>query len=173
MPIYTKTGDRGTTSLYGGKRILKSHLQVEAYGSVDELSSFLGLTISKISNRKSKIFLIEIQKDLYKIMAYLSGSKLNLRFLDARVKDFERKIDEMDKKLTKLTRFILPGGAELSSWFHVLRTVCRRSERNVVRSFKQSTINNQQLTILKYLNRLSDLFFTLARFHNKGKDIVT
>jgi cob(I)alamin adenosyltransferase len=105
-------------------------------------------------------------------MAHLSGSKQDLRFLENQVKTFEKEIDGVEKKLPKLTRFILPGGTELSSWFHILRTVCRRSERNVVRFVEQSTISNKQLTIIQYLNRLSDLFFTLARFYNKGKDLI-
>lgn len=172
MPIYTKTGDKGTTALFGGKRISKANLQVEAYGSVDELSSFLGLLIYKLKPTTYKLFLIDIQKDLYKIMAHLSGAKLDLGFLDFRVEEFEKKIDGMDKKLTKLTRFILPGGSELSSWFHILRAVCRKSERRVVAYFQNNETMKQynNIAILKYLNRLSDLFFTLARFYNKGKD---
>ena len=173
MSIYTRTGDRGKTSLYGGKRVSKSYLQIDAYGSVDELTSYLGLVQAKVKSQKSKVYLIEIQKDLYKIMAHLAGAKVDLRFLDSRVKKFEKKIDEIEKKLPKLSRFILPGGTELSAWFHVLRVVCRRTERNVVRFFEQSTISNQQLTILKYLNRLSDLFFILARWQNKVKDLMT
>src|SRR3989344_3166578 len=133
MSIYTRTGDRGKTSLFGGKRTAKSNIRVEAYGSVDELSSYVGLISSKIKSLKSKVYLTEIQKDLYKIMAALSGAKIDLRFLESRVKDFEKQIDRMDEKLPKLTRFILPGGSGLAAWFHVLRTICRRSERNVVR----------------------------------------
>ncbi|OGK42043.1 ATP:cob(I)alamin adenosyltransferase [Candidatus Roizmanbacteria bacterium RIFCSPLOWO2_01_FULL_35_13] len=172
MPIYTKTGDKGTTALFGGKRVSKADLQVEAYGSVDELTSYIGLVNSKIKNQKAKLFLIEVQKDLYKIMGYLAGSKSNIKYLDGRVKDFENKIDEIDKKLPRLTKFILPGGSELSSWFHVLRTVCRRSERSVIRYSESLEIGNWKLEIIRYLNRLSDLFFTLARSHNKGKDAL-
>ena len=174
MSIYTRTGDKGTTSLYGGKRVSKADLQVEAYGSVDELTSYLGLIHSKVKDLKSKVYLSGIQKDLYKIMAYLSGSKLDLGFLVSRVKNFEKRIDETEKELPKLTRFILPGGTELSSWFHILRTVCRRAERSVVKIFSsnESMKQSRNLAILKYLNRLSDLFFTLARFYNKGKDLI-
>src|SRR3990172_3543663 len=178
MAIYTRTGDRGETSLFGGKRISKSSIQVEAYGSVDELSSSLGLVIAKLP-KKEKIFLTEIQKDLYKIMAHLSGSKLDLSFLDLRVKNFEKKIDGVEKKLPRLTRFILPGGTELSSWFHILRTVCRRSERSVVKYFEKLTTDNRpalpagrQLMTIKYLNRLSDLFFTLARWYGRQKETL-
>ncbi len=172
MPIYTKTGDRGTTSLYGGKRVSKSNLQVEAYGSVDELSSHLGFAVSKLP-KKEKIFLLEIQKDLYKIMAHLSGAKVELSYLDYKVKVFEKKIDELENKLPKLTRFILPGGNELSAWFHILRTVCRRAERKVIRYCESLEIRNWKLEIIRYLNRLSDLFFTLARWKNMGKDFIT
>ena len=105
-------------------------------------------------------------------MGFLAGSKLDLRFLEGRVKDFENKIDRLDKKLPKLAKFILPGGTEISSWFHVLRTVCRRSERSVIRFSEKLTTDNQLLITIKYLNRLSDLFFTLARFYNKGGDVL-
>ena len=174
MSIYTRTGDKGTTSLFGGKRVSKSDPQVEAYGSVDELTSFLGLIISKLPPTNHE--LITTQKDLYKIMAYLSGAKTDLKFLKKRVKDFEKQIDRLDKKLPKLTRFILPGGNQLSAWFHILRVTCRRSERSVVKYF---TSLSQPYTlypnplVIKYLNRLSDLFFNLARFYNKGKDFLT
>ncbi|OGK25432.1 ATP:cob(I)alamin adenosyltransferase [Candidatus Roizmanbacteria bacterium RIFCSPHIGHO2_02_FULL_39_9] len=172
MPIYTRTGDKGTTALFGGKRVSKSDLQVEAYGSVDELSSFLGLLISKL--RTTNHELITIQKDLYAIMANLSGAKVDLHYLERRVTEFEKEIDKIDKKLPKLTRFILPGGTEISSLFHICRTFCRRSERNVVKSFsnyKLQTINYK--LVIKYLNRLSDFFFTLARLHAKDKEVLT
>lgn len=174
MAIYTRTGDRGTTSLFGGKRVSKSDLQVEAYGSVDELSSFLGLLISKFITRNSKLFLIKIQKDLYTIMASLSGAKVDLSYLDRRVIDFEKEIDKIDTKLPKLTRFILPGGTEISSLFHICRTSSRRSERNIIRFSlsKKSEVYNL-LSTIKYMNRLSDLFFTLARLHAKDKEILT
>jgi len=133
MSIYSRTGDKGTTSLYRGKRVSKSDPRVEVYGSFDELTSFIGLVAVKIKNKKDKEFLTEIQRDLYKIMSYLSGVKLSLDFLNNRVLKFENKIDQLDKKLAQLNKFILPGGTEISSWFHVLRTVCRRAERNMVK----------------------------------------
>lgn len=175
MSIYTKTGDKGTTALFGGKRVSKSNLQIEAYGSVDELSSFLGLLIYKLKPTTYKLFLIDIQKDLYKIMAHLAGAKVKLSYLENKVKLFENKIDELEDKLPKLTRFILPGGNELSAWFHILRVVCRRCERTVVKFFSSNEAMKQfnNGAILKYLNRLSDFFFTLARWQNKGKDLMT
>ncbi|HEX7543096.1 MAG TPA: cob(I)yrinic acid a,c-diamide adenosyltransferase [Patescibacteria group bacterium] len=166
MSIYTRTGDAGTTGLYGGKRILKSDLQVEAYGSIDELTSFIGLVANKLINKKDKLFLISLQKDLYQIMAVLSGAKIDLQFLfEKKVLSFENKIDELEKKLPKLTKFILPGGTEISSWFHILRVICRRAERNVVRF-------NNNIIIVKYLNRLSDFLFVMARTYGKNKEIV-
>ena len=165
MSIYSRTGDKGTTSLYRGKRVSKSDPRVEVYGSFDELTSFIGLVAVKIKNKKDKEFLTEIQRDLYKIMSYLSGVKLSLDFLNNRVLQFENKIDQLDKKLAQLNKFILPGGTEISSWFHVLRTVCRRAERNMVKYFFS-------LKIIRYLNRLSDLLFVLARTYGKNKEIV-
>lgn len=166
MPIYTKTGDDGTTVLYGGKRLLKSDLQVEAYGSIDELTSFIGLVVNKLINRKDKFFLISLQKDLYQIMAVLSGANIDSKFLfEEKVLTFENKIDELEKKLPKLNKFILPGGTEISSWFHILRVICRRAERNVVRF-------NNNIIIVKYLNRLSDFLFIMARNYGKNKEIV-
>ena len=167
MPIYTKTGDLGQTSLYGGIRVSKSDIRVEAYGTVDELTSFIGLTAAKIKNKKDKEFLVEIQKDLYQIMAALSGSKLDLAYLEKRIADFEKRIDQMDKKLPLLRRFIIPGGTETSSWFHVLRVLTRRAERQSV-----ALKNNDYKLSVKYLNRLSDLFFTMARIYVKGKETV-
>jgi len=173
MSIYTRTGDKGITSAFGGKRVSKSNLQVEAYGSVDELTSYIGLVNSKYKSQKSKFFLVEIQKDLYKIMAHLSNAKVDLRFLNSRVKSFEKKIDVIERKLPKLNRFILPGRSEISAWYHILRVVCRRAERNVIRYSETLTTNYQLLTTIRYLNRLSDLFFTLARWYGKGKEILT
>lgn len=165
MAIYTKTGDDGTTALYGGRRISKSDLQVDAYGSIDELTSFIGLVVSKLINKKDKLFLISLQKDLYPIMAVLSGAKIDLEFLKKNILYFENRIDELEKKLPKLNKFILPGGTEISSWLHILRVICRRAERNVVRF-------NNNIEVVKYLNRLSDLFFTMARQYGKNKEVV-
>jgi cob(I)alamin adenosyltransferase len=167
MPIYTKTGDRGTTALYGGKRVSKSDPQVEAYGTVDELSSFIGLTGSKLTDKADKEFLIDIQKDLYLLMANLSGAKTDLKPLEEKITGFERKIDELDKTLSKLTKFIIPCGSENASWFQVLRVLTRRAERKVI------GLKLEEFAIpVKYLNRLSDLFFTMARSYNRDQEIV-
>lgn len=165
MSIYTKTGDDGTTALYGGKRISKADCQIETYGSIDELTSYIGLVVVKLKNKEETSFLVEIQKDLYQIMGFLSGAKIDLSVLEKKVTKFEKKIDLIEEKLPKLNKFILPGGTEISSWFHILRVICRRAERNVVRF-------NNNIIIVKYLNRLSDLLFVTARNYGKNKEIV-
>lgn len=174
MAIYTKTGDDGTTALYGGKRVLKSDPRVAAYGSTDELTSFLGLLISRLKEKPSQKLLTLIQKDLYGIMGVLAGSQNHLN-LESRIKQFEKHIDTMESKLPKLYRFILPQGNEVTALFHIARAVCRRAERDVVEFSSQPITENRQLrTIIKYLNRLSDLFFVLARWYNKKqKEVVT
>lgn len=163
MPIYTRTGDNGTTALFGGRRVSKSDPQVVAYGSVDELTSFIGFLIEKVSS-SDKEFLTDIQNNLYIIMSFLSGAPLKNSSLALEVKKIEKRIDEMEEKLPKLTHFILPQGSKQTSLAHVARTVCRRAEREVVRCFEKSQI-------LPYLNRLSDYLFVLARLYNK-KEIL-
>ncbi len=165
MSIYTRTGDFGTTSLYGGKRISKADCQIETCGSIDELTSYIGLAVIKLKDKKEADSLVEIQKDLYKIMSFLSGAKIDLSPLEKKVIEFEKRIDLMEEKLPKLNKFILPGGTEISSWFHILRVICRRAERNVVRF-------NNNIIIVKYLNRLSDLLFVMARNYGKSKEVV-
>lgn len=175
MKIYTRTGDDGTTALFGGKRLLKSDFQIEAYGGLDELSAYLGLLIEKNKNKEDKELFTFVQKDLYQIMGYLAGAKINLDYLAKEVIKFEKIIDTLESKLPKLTQFILPQGTELSVHTHVARTVCRRAERSVVKymgSKKLSTINFQLLTIVRYLNRLSDLLFTFARIYNANEVVV-
>lgn len=166
MPIYTRTGDDGTTALFGGRRLLKSDLQIEAYGGLDELSAYLGLLISKTKNKDDKELFTFIQKDLYQIMGYLAGAKINLDYLAKEVIKFEKIIDTLELKLPKLTQFILPQGTELSVHAHVSRTICRRAERGVVR------YDNSLKIIIRYLNRLSDLLFTFARTYNANEVVV-
>jgi len=116
--------------------------------------------------------LIEIQKDLYQIMGFLSGAKTDLLFLENRVLFIEKLIDKIEENLTKLNKFILPGSNEISSLFQILRVLCRKAERRNIDFFNQMTINESQLTIVKYLNRLSDLFFDLARKYGKENEVV-
>jgi len=174
MVIYTKTGDKGTTSIYGGKRVSKDDLIIEASGSIDELSTFIGLTVSYITDKKEVLFLINIQKNLYLIMAYLSGAKIELKQLSEDTKRFEQIIDDYTSRLPKLNRFILNPGTKIASLFHILRVETRRCERRVVSYLKNAkNLKNNEKLILMYINRLSDLFFTFARKYSKSKEILT
>lgn len=172
MSIYTRSGDAGTTSLLGGKRISKADCQIETYGSIDELTSYIGLVVIKLNNKEDADFLVEIQKDLYQIMSFLSGVKVDLPVLEKKVTKFEKKIDLIEKNLPKLNKFIIPGGNEISSLFQILRVLCRKAERRNIDFFNKTTINGEQLIIVKYLNRLSDLFFDLARKYGKNSEDV-
>ena len=175
MNIYTKTGDAGTTSLFSGNRVSKSDIRIKACGDLDELSSHIGYMFSFMRDDKSKELFIGIQKDLFHIMAVISGAKPDILEIQKQTKQFEKIIDKQTSKLTKLTKFILPTGNATSAWFHILRTVCRRAERTVV-EYKTGTTagksDNEIIDIIiAYLNRLSDLFFTLARVYNTDKEI--
>ena len=182
MPIYTRTGDKGQTSLFNGQRVLKSSLRVEAYGTVDELNSAIGIVIAEIQNSKFKtqnykskvkIELIKIQNDLFSIgSALASTGSSNLGYLRNRVKAFEKEIDEMTEEMPELMNFILPGGGKTGSMLHFARTVSRRAERRVVALDEREKVDKN---IIMYLNRLSDLLFTMARFVNykeKQKEII-
>ncbi len=171
MTIYTRTGDSGMTGLYGGKRISKADCQIETYGSIDELTSYIGLVTVKLKNDEAG-FLVEIQRDLYKIMGFLSGAKTELSSLEKKVTEFEKKIDLIEEKLPKLNRFIIPGGNEISSLFQILRVLCRKAERRNIDFFNKRNIGDSELLIIKYLNRLSDLFFDLARKYGKDNEVV-
>ena len=165
MKIYTKFGDKGKTSLVG-KVTDKDDQRVIAYGEVDELNAIIGVVISHTRHENIKEILIPIQKDLFTIGADLAnpqGEKLN-RISPARVSEFEKTIDEIWEQLPPLTHFVLPGGTQTASLLHLARTVCRRTERAVVALSKKEKINPD---IIVYINRLSDLLFTLARFANR------
>ena len=177
MPIYTRTGDKGKTSLFGGKRVLKSHQRVDAYGAIDELNSIVGLTLAEITDTKLKSK--EITGELEKIQHELFdiGSALATPYpmpvigLENRPKEFEELIDTLTEKMPELKEFILPGGGIAGSLLHVCRTVSRRAERQVIALVQKEKID---ITIITYLNRLSDLFFTMARYVNhieKKKEI--
>jgi cob(I)alamin adenosyltransferase len=174
MPIYTKTGDKGETSLFGGKRISKGDSQIEAYGSVDELTSILGMVAVKIRTKNDKDFIVQTQHDLYEIMGFLAGYNSPIENIYHRVTFFEQKIDQIESQLPKLHKFIIPGGTEIAAWFHIARTVCRRVERNIVNLQKDTTLDKEKLLqVVKYINRLSDLFFDLARWYSEKKEILT
>lgn len=166
MAIYTRTGDKGKTSLMGGRRVLKSDIRVESYGSVDELNSVIGLVVATLSPRHTKLKkeLEKIQHDLFAIGSYLaSPSGDPISFLSERVSDFEKLIDSQDKILPPLSNFILPGGGRAGASLHQARTVCRRVERGLVALMQKSEVDEN---VVKYINRLSDLLFSTARFVN-------
>lgn len=174
MAIYTKTGDYGKTSLYQGQRVSKANLALDASGTIDELNSFIGLAVSEIKQNDIKNFLKKIQIDLFTIGSKLSGYPKDIGNLDLSVVNMEKIIDRLEKKLPPLSSFVLPTGKS-STYLHVARAVTRRAERIVV-SFLSSKTDigltpekKQQIT--KYLNRLSDLLFMLARFANQKENI--
>jgi cob(I)alamin adenosyltransferase len=169
MKIYTKHGDRGETSLFGGKRLSKDSLRIEAYGSVDELNSILGVVRSLKPHRELDSLLEQVQNELFVLGADLatprtSSSKKVQRLQEQSVLQLEEHIDALDETLSPLRSFILPGGSPVAAKLHVARTVCRRAERLVVRLGKKEKIGGLPV---KYLNRLSDLLFVLARYANK------
>lgn len=172
MKIYTKTGDDGQTGLFSGRRVLKSALQVEAYGDVDELNSWLGYIVACGAPEDIRTVLTRIQHDLHRMGADLATpldveSKIK-RMSEDRTLSLEGLIDQFESELTPLTQFILPGGSPLSSQFHIARCVCRRAERAVVRFSERSSYNTE---VMRYLNRLSDLLFVLARVCNARSKI--
>jgi cob(I)alamin adenosyltransferase len=167
--LYTRTGDWGETALLGGDRVPKDHPRVEAYGSVDELNSVLGVAASLIRQRRVAAALQSVQNELLNIGSQLateSGADKSRTFTDPedRIADLERLIDEYDAKLPPLRTFILPSGSHAGALLHMARSVCRRAERAVVRLSHQEDVNPNALA---YLNRLSDLLFVLARYVNK------
>jgi cob(I)alamin adenosyltransferase len=166
MPIYTRTGDAGTTSLFGGKRVLKCEELIDVYGSLDELNSWIGLVASELETVEMQQFLMVVQSDLFTIGSTLAGWKGDLSSLPARVAEMEARIDAMEKDLGVLRNFILPGGSRLGALTHVARGICRRVERQTVALGQKEKVDPR---IYIYLNRLSDLLFVLARFINKNE----
>lgn len=166
--IYTKTGDSGSTSLIGGTKISKADLRIEAYGTVDELNSYIGLCRDLVTNNNAKTILQEIQDRLFTIGSSLAvdpGKESKLVIPDLHESDIvalEQEIDLMNESLPPMKNFILPGGHVTVSNIHVARCVCRRAERLCVRLIETSHGNYP--LIIKYLNRLSDYLFMLARF---------
>jgi len=170
MKIYTKTGDLGETSLFGGERVPKSSLRIEAYGTVDELNSIIGMAKEEVAGEGVKELLSGIQNKLFNLGADLAtpetekNKKLNVpRITETDVTEAEKAIDYYSDKLPELRVFVLPGGNKASALMHIARTVCRRAERGVVSLNMAEEINKN---ILILLNRYSDLFFVLARFEN-------
>ena len=172
MKIYTKTGDKGTTALFGGTRVSKNHLRIESYGTVDELNSYIGLIKDQAIDNQTKHILVKIQNDLFTLGSMLATpseketlkngkERLNIpKITNESVTYLENTIDEINSTLPQMTHFILPGGHTTVSYCHIARCVCRRAERLSVSLQQQEGINP---IILTYLNRLSDFLFMLAR----------
>ena len=165
--IYTKGGDKGKTSIVGGKRVSKNHERIVAIGSVDELNALLGLTLCYLKNPHYKLIRL-IQNDLFDLGADLATpirrKKNVLRINSNYTNNIEKEIDKINSSLSSLTSFILPGGNKASSLLHLARTICRRAERSVVRLRSKEQINDYTLV---YLNRLSDWLFVASRVENQ------
>ncbi len=168
IKIYTKTGDKGKTSLYGGDRVSKNHPRLNAYGTVDELNSQIGLAAAFIKDAELKKILAGLQNDLFDLggdlATPLENIKLKVNRIDsAYVEGLEKLIDKFNEALPELKVFILPGGGAAAGQLHVARTICRRAEREAVSLSENFDINEK---VVVYLNRLSDLLFVLARYAN-------
>ena len=175
MKIYTKTGDKGETSLYGGTRVSKAAARVESYGTLDELNAFIGLAKAEISDEKVSSQLQKIQFDLFTVgseaatptdkMFLANGkSRLDLLISEEEIMELERWMDNLDAELEPLKFFILPSGGKAAATIHVCRTVCRRAERAMVHLNETEEVRPE---LIKYLNRLSDYLFILARYISK------
>jgi len=180
MKIYTKTGDNGTTALFGGTRVKKYNLRIESYGTVDELNSYIGLIKDQEISDNIKKTLLKIQNELFTLGAMLATppekeilkngkERLDIPKINEKsILFLEKDIDFMEQDLSQMTHFILPGGHQSVSFCHIARCVCRRAERLSVELNEEENINND---ILKYLNRLSDYLFVLARKLSKDLSI--
>jgi cob(I)alamin adenosyltransferase len=173
MKIYTKTGDQGETSLLGGTRVPKSNIRIEAYGTIDELNAHMGLLNDQNIAADLKESILRIQHELFDIGAYLAcetePEKFKLRLINTHhIQMLESGIDQMENELSPLKNFILPGGHVSVSQCHVARCVCRRAERNVIQLAENQEVSE---LVIKYLNRLSDYLFVLARKIAKDQGI--
>ncbi|WP_407404290.1 cob(I)yrinic acid a,c-diamide adenosyltransferase [Chryseobacterium sp.] len=175
MKIYTKTGDKGETALYGGTRVSKSSARVESYGNIDELNSFIGIAKSHIRDGEVLAQLKKIQFDLFtvgseaatpvdKLILANGKSRLPLIITDTEIVELENWMDAFDEKIVPLQYFILPGGGQAATFLHASRTICRRAERSMVFLNETEAVRPE---LIKYLNRLSDYLFVLARYISK------
>ena len=175
MKIYTKTGDKGETSLYGGTRVSKAAARVESYGTLDELNAFIGLAKAEISDEKVLNQLQKIQFDLFTVgseaatptdkMLLANGkNRLDLMISEKEIAELEHWMDDFDAELEPLRFFILPSGGKAAAAIHVCRTICRRAERTMVFLNETEEVRPE---LIKYLNRLSDYLFILARYISK------
>lgn len=166
MKIYTKTGDKGTTALFTGKRVPKHHIRIESYGTIDELNSFLGLLRDQDMDGHTKDVLSLIQNKLFTVGAILATeptkeNRLKIpRISDEDIHLLEKEMDHMNEELPEMTHFILPGGHTTVSYCHIARTVCRRAERMISYLHENDPVPE---SLLSYINRLSDYLFVLAR----------
>jgi len=172
MKVYTKTGDKGTTALFGGTRVPKHHIRIESYGTVDELNSHIGLIRDQKIDSRSKEILVHIQDKLFTVGAILATppekeilkngkERLNIPKINAsEIELLETEMDVMDTTLPPMTHFVLPGGHTTVSYCHIARCVCRRAERMATLLHEEEPIDER---VLMYLNRLSDYLFVLAR----------
>ena len=171
MKIYTRSGDRGETSLFGGGRVLKSHVRVAAYGAVDELNAALGMAIAAVADEEIRANLARVQQDLFSLGASLatpgaeagSAKPATPPLPFPRIHEMEVWIDAATEETPPLRNFILPGGSRGAATLHLARTICRRAERAVVRLGEEEALDAE---VVRYLNRLSDLLFAFARLEN-------
>lgn len=176
MKIYTRTGDKGTTALFGSGRVPKTHPRIEAYGTVDEINSIVGMARSHLTESPNAdridAYLQELQTELFTLGADLATPP-NTKARVARIQDedvarLERRIDELEVDLSPLKKFILPGGSPAAAALHVARTTCRRAERLLLRAAESEEISPPAPV---YLNRLSDYLFVLARWVNRAEGV--
>lgn len=164
--VYTKTGDKGQTSLIGGTRVAKNHYRLEAYGTIDELNSYIGMIRSFDLDKNSIDMLIDVQSKLFVVGAYLATDtdKTDLRdkikYDECVIEAMEKEMDRMESDLPPMKNFVLPGGNQAVSYCHIARTICRRAERRILDMAEQTEVNTW---VKKYINRLSDYLFVLSR----------
>lgn len=168
MKIYTRTGDNGTTSLFSGGRVLKYHLRVESYGTLDELNSVIGAARAQHLTPQADAYLEQIQNDLFHLGADLATpldapTSYVVRMTAEKTAWLETAIDALTAELAPLKQFVLPGGTPAAAMLHIARTICRRAERLTVELAEQEPIGDH---VIPYINRLSDFLFTVARFEN-------
>lgn len=170
--VYTKTGDKGTTSLVGGTRVSKTHIRLEAYGTVDELNSHLGLLITYLTDERDKKFLQQVQDKLFAVGSHLATDREKTKLHEVSiitpelVEMVEHEIDRLDEMLPPLSSFVLPGGSRGAAVSHICRTICRRAERRILTLGEQVEISSE---LLAYVNRLSDYLFILSRKMNQDE----
>ena len=170
MKIYTRTGDAGTTALVGGKRVRKDSLRLDAYGTIDELNSFLGLLLADATlDASARATLLMVQNKLFNIGAYLATDNTDTPMMEpaglghSSIAEMERQIDLMTERLPQQRTFILPGGCPAAAQANVCRAVCRRAERRIIALTQEARVDD---VVLRFVNRLSDYLFTLGRHLN-------